>query len=1282
MLARTLHSLWLLAVALLFLVAVVLMAGRLLVPLLGEYRAEVENLAGQALQRNVSIGRMQGTWRRLNPVLRLKDVVISEPQAPGSRLYIREVWLALDVRNYLLEGEVRIASIDVIGADLSVIRNADGHLYIEHLTSESGSLVMPVLPDVDRLSIHDSVVRFEDRLAQRPALRFRDVTLRLDSAGGRHNLTGYALLPAALGQRIDVMADLGGSLLHPGQWSGQVYAEGKALAVTPENLRAIADDMDVTGIADVRVWAALGENRLQGISGELEINDLLLHQSGTGAAADYAVDRLAARFGWRRRESGWQFAAGNIEVGQGKHLRRGAGLSLAAHRAGVITYYSGNITRLFLQDLQSIVRSVPLIPEQQRQQLARLQPEGLVEELYVDLQKNADRIEVSTFNGSFRALGFQPRAAARIRGLNGSVTGASAAGAIWLHSEDAGYRDESLFRDELQFDRLAAEVAWRYQDGRLRIDSEDLVLENRDLALTGRLGLELPAGPAAPRLDLQAGISRAAIAGIRHYLPVHIMPASGVEWLERSLVSGEIHSGSVRLAGPLDKLPFDHGEGRLEVRLPVSNALLEFDPGWSAIRALDAQVNFSGRAMDIESHQGRIRSAALASVNARIADLEHPQLRLSGRVQGALPVMLAELGSSPLGELYGGFVDRVSSAGKARLDLDLFVPLHETAQDIDVKGRIELEGNTLALRQEDLGFSDIRGRLAFDTAGVTGKNLQARLLDAPVRVDVWTDNGSGMTNIGIQGPLDFAALAAQQQPELAALLSGRANWSLRLGIKRLAGRKSTPDVDLELASTLQGIHVRLPAPYGKPAEAVEPLSIRIERALHPDPRVTLRYGAGLEGVFSLHNTNGRIELLHGGLAIGGEEAALPDRRELSLTGRLERFALAEWLPVAAAFDGADARAPPLRLDLAIGTLDLYRYVLEDVTLRMIESGQVRYLRLEGPMASGSLQLVDGPAGLERVSADLDTLTLHRPASGAAAEGLSLDPAQMPVLDVAIGKLNVEGIGLGKLGLQTATRADGLRIERLSVVSDMLDISARGSWREGQGEAVSDIDITINDGKLETLLQELDYQEELSGGRFSGTLRASWPGAPWDFRPESLEGRLHLVIGKGRLLNVKPGAGRVFGLVSLHTLPRRLSLDFSDLFKKGFAFDHIEGSFVLNDGNAFTSDLYIEGPAARIDISGRIGLADKDYDELVTVVPHVSSSLPIAGAIAGGPVVGAALLVAEHLLGDELEKRTRFTHRQYTVTGPWSDPVYTPVSGAPEPEPAQLIGAPSFKGELE
>jgi len=62
---------------------------------------------------------------------------------------------------------------------------------------------------------------------------------------------------------------------------------------------------------------------------------------------------------------------------------------------------------------------------------------------------------------------------------------------------------------------------------------------------------------------------------------------------------------------------------------------------------------------------------------------------------------------------------------------------------------------------------------------------------------------------------------------------------------------------------------------------------------------------------------------------------------------------------------------------------------------------------------------------------------------------------------------------------------------------------------------------------------------------------------------------------------------------------------------------------------------------------------------------MSSSLPLAGAIAGGPAIGAALFVAQRLLGDELEKATRFTHQNYAVTGPWSDPVYTKIEIPPD-----------------
>jgi uncharacterized protein YhdP len=188
--------------------------------------------------------------------------------------------------------------------------------------------------------------------------------------------------------------------------------------------------------------------------------------------------------------------------------------------------------------------------------------------------------------------------------------------------------------------------------------------------------------------------------------------------------------------------------------------------------------------------------------------------------------------------------------------------------------------------------------------------------------------------------------------------------------------------------------------------------------------------------------------------------------------------------------------------------------------------------------------------------------------------------------------------------------------------------------------------------------------------FSGGLRVSWPGARWDFSPAIATGKLRLKIEDGQLLDVEPGtAGRVLGLTSLHELPRRLSLDFADLYKEGFSFDRIKGSFTLDSGNAYTTDLYVDGPAARIEISGRIGLAARDYDELVTVTPYMKTGLSVAGALAGGPAVGAVVIVADTLLDGKLGPLNRIGQKQYSVTGPWTDPVIEKLgSTTTEPEP--------------
>jgi uncharacterized protein YhdP len=152
--------------------------------------------------------------------------------------------------------------------------------------------------------------------------------------------------------------------------------------------------------------------------------------------------------------------------------------------------------------------------------------------------------------------------------------------------------------------------------------------------------------------------------------------------------------------------------------------------------------------------------------------------------------------------------------------------------------------------------------------------------------------------------------------------------------------------------------------------------------------------------------------------------------------------------------------------------------------------------------------------------------------------------------------------------------------------------------------------------------------------------------------------LKVSVREGRIPDVDPGAGRIFGLFNLGALPRRLALDFGDFFKSGFSFDSIEGLFTLKDGNAFTSDLQVKGPAADIKVNGRTGLKVKDYDQTMDVTPHVGSTFVIGGALVGGPVGAAAGALLQGLLKGAINDVARV---RYSVTGSWEKPTITEIA---------------------
>ena len=145
---------------------------------------------------------------------------------------------------------------------------------------------------------------------------------------------------------------------------------------------------------------------------------------------------------------------------------------------------------------------------------------------------------------------------------------------------------------------------------------------------------------------------------------------------------------------------------------------------------------------------------------------------------------------------------------------------------------------------------------------------------------------------------------------------------------------------------------------------------------------------------------------------------------------------------------------------------------------------------------------------------------------------------------------------------------------------------------------------------------------------------------------------------------------------MRELPRRLTLDFRDLFQTGMSFDRIEGRFQIADGNAWTENLTVRGPAADILIIGRTGLASRDYDQQVMVAPHVSGVLPVLGGLAAGPVGAAAGFLAQGMVqqGGDIEKTSRV---HYSIAGSWEKPVVarlTPVR--PDAPPRRRVDAPA------
>jgi uncharacterized protein YhdP len=402
----------------------------------------------------------------------------------------------------------------------------------------------------------------------------------------------------------------------------------------------------------------------------------------------------------------------------------------------------------------------------------------------------------------------------------------------------------------------------------------------------------------------------------------------------------------------------------------------------------------------------------------------------------------------------------------------------------------------------------------------------------------------------------------------------------------------------------------------------------------------------------------------------GEE---PVREGLWLHGAIESIDADAWAEV---FADPPAAAPPAQpgapaasegfglrgIDMRFGRI---RYKGREFTrtgVRMEHAGTQWRGMVDGPVVAGSITW--NPEGRGRATARLTHLSIPDSPPGAGAQqAAGQDP---PAIDLVADRFDFKARSLGKLEFRADYAGDEWRIEKLDIANPHARYHSSGSWRRTAAGGLTQMTLKLETSSVDALLAQFGYADYIKRGtgQLEGAL--AWPGYPADFATAILSGSFRLKAQRGQFAKLEPGAGKLLGLLSLQSLPRRVTLDFRDVFSEGFAFETIEGEVKMARGTLLTDAFAISGPSALVSISGEVSLPQETQSLTVRVVPEMGESAAVAATVFGTPVLGLSTLLISKLLSNPLGKAVAY---EYLVTGKWDNPVVTKIS-APPPPPAK------------
>ena len=1127
-----------------------------------------------------------------------------------------------------------------------------------------------------------------------------------------HRITLSALPSVGTNNPITISGNLYGSdVSHIEEWKGNLTFELKNANIAA--FKPWLDypiDMQ-SGIGSTRTVVNFANSQLHSATSDIALDHLQMQLKPN--TEPILLNKLTGQLNWTNLSTGLSLNTGKQSSGQSfkvEHLTlsTNTGLNIqdlaasytetATESAQGYKALSVKLAHISLASISPYLAQLPLSADV-LQTISSLAPTGNLDNLALTWQGNQSATKTYQFSSKFSGLGML--AYEKIPGFNnlkGDIKANQNTGKLTLYTQNAKLDFKDILRWPIPADKLDGEVSWNIRDTETngkeaKIEVSKLTITNPHL--TGTIdGNYVMDGNKGGFLDLKGRFERGNAKYAPFYYPI-ILGKNTLHWLDTSILAGQAKDINLIVKGRLADFPFVDSKSNLDSKLglfrvtaKINNGVIEYGTGWPLIEGLGMNLLFEGKRMELNADTGRVFGNQIVKNKTTIAQLDanDPVLNIVSEVKGPVTEGIKFVNNSPVAELTQGFTDDLKTSGMGNLNLSLKIPLNDIER-AEYKGAYLITNGTM--ESEDVpALSHINGLLEFTESSMAAKNIKATAFGAPLVFSLASGKDK-VIRVNAKGRLTDDAIKqffiSQNLAKGNNYISGNTDWVGDITIQK-------PGVSIGIRADLLGLTSKLPIPLNKAAN--DRLSLRIDKkqdattdliVVNIGNKIVTKVARTLvDGKLQLDRASFRLNTdkantATANTAIANNATSTPElntnselgkSKGVQIFGSLDYLDGDAWRYVMLDFADASKQGSSLliqKIALKINALDIFDRRLNQIKISNKADKDGLHANIQSREISGDLQWQNQNNG--KLIARLTNLTIPEAspertvltAADANVDTNTTDsvtiknPVKLnqiyPALDITADNFEFDKKKLGSLELIAFPQDDNWSIQKFKLINPESTLTADGVWNKWVRNSNTLLNLSWDIKDLGKTLKRFGHPDTIKGGEGELTGQLNWAGSPHEFNTLALNGNLQFEIRKGQILKVQPGVGRLLGLLSLQSLPRRLSLDFRDLFSNGFAFDKINATVKIDRGVMSSDNFEMGGPAADVTIKGETNLQKETQQLFVNVMPHISDSLSLA-ALAGGPLAGAVAFLAQKILKDPLNK---IASTEYQIIGTWDNP---------------------------